>query len=112
MLAIAYHLGARNVQAHDGSYFKVLGGAVVLAGDAVYVVKPNPPSWQQLTGNDLPPVPPASLVFWGGTIAITNTGEGWERGHCDTWCSFGFVPSGAISVQPETWTGVKEKYRK
>lgn len=82
MLAIAYHLGARNAQAQAGSTIS----GMAMTTNTVVVMTPNGDCYlETLNSNgNLAPPPYYMGNFWGGTI----------------------------SVQPETWTGVKEKYRK
>lgn len=114
MLMIAYHLGARNAQAQSGSYFRVTGQGVVVVGDHAYILEgsdtPPPWIWKPLDSAVLLPVPVSSCVYLTRGGAITAAGEGfiWDGVR---WQPGGFVPGGTINVQPETWGGVKQKYR-
>ena len=114
MLAVAYHFGYREAQAQSGSYFRILGSAgnsvYVAVGDNVYAADLTQGSWELGTPY-LPPVPVSSLVFYNYITAITESGEGWRNRNYTSWESIGMLPSGTIAVQPETWSGMKERYR-
>lgn len=82
MLMVAYHLGARNVQAQAGSTIS----GIAMSSNTVVVMTPNGDCYLETfnqNGNLAPP-PHYMGNFWGGTIA----------------------------VQPETWGGgMKQKFR-
>ncbi len=115
MLALAYHLGARNSEAQPGSTFRVVGdvGPFVLSGGTIYLMYGPANPWHSIPDADytLPPVPVSDLLLYTGWSALTFSGEGWFR-QGNTWISLGLVPGGTVTVQPETWGGVKQKFRK
>lgn len=111
------HAFNKEAKAQGGSYFRVVGQTVgnapmVAVGENVYQLIGNPPRWCTLPQclSAPPPVPMSSCVFYNNYFAITDSGEGFVRGDRDVWYSVGLVPNGT-SVQSETWSGVKEKYR-
>ncbi|MBI3115257.1 MAG: hypothetical protein HYZ09_02060 [Candidatus Kerfeldbacteria bacterium] len=82
MLMVAYQLGARNVQAQSGGQIVAAFGS---GGSGVYVVTSNGDTFfRPAAGNRYVGESAESVGnFWGGTVA----------------------------VQPETWGGVKQKFR-
>ncbi|PWB38480.1 MAG: hypothetical protein C3F02_03950 [Parcubacteria group bacterium] len=61
--------------------------------------------------SSVPPVPVSDIVFFNYLTAITSNGDGWINQNFNTWVNLGPVPGGAVNVQPETWSGMKERYR-
>lgn len=81
MLAIAYHLGARNAAAQSGAAIVGFsaydnGYLFVLTSDGeVYMRRGTTTGW---------------------TMPLAHVGNVWD---------------GTVNIQPETWSGMKEKYR-
>jgi hypothetical protein len=111
-LVLAYAMGANQAEGQAGS-FRLLSISYAAVGDKVYHLETlNPPlGWRELPylGDDLPPVPVSSLVAFGSGLAVTDSGEGWDR-TSGGWVSLGFLP-GVSAVENTTWGSVKARYR-
>jgi hypothetical protein len=114
-LALAYHLGAKNASAQAPPYHFVGWGNLVVVGDQAWQLGAG--GWTQRFPQDLPPVPPSTLVWWedqprgaGGMIALTENGEGWSSGGPGGWVSVGFPPGGPTPTRQQSWGQVKAKY--
>lgn len=119
MLAIAYNLGARNVQAQAGDPVIVdieRTMAVAGNGDVYYCNDGLHDCWEHI-GNVFNGNPGGdrviALSFDGRFVALTASADVYESAfgnYALPWTRRGNV-LGALTVQPETWTGVKTKYR-
>jgi hypothetical protein len=113
LLALSYHLGAGTASG-QGFVVRPLWLSNVFANGSVYYLESGnlPLGWKLLSGADLPPVPPASLVSFSSSngIAITDAGEGWARLGGE-WQSLGFIPGAPTPALHQSWGQVKARYQ-
>lgn len=115
LLLVATHtLIAHRAQAQDPMHVRWVGGGsdpFFATSSAVYVFAD--PGWKTLAERGLPepPITVGTVLFYNAQKVVSTSGEAfyWLSDH---WVAKGSIPGGTIAVQPETWTGVKEKYRK
>ena len=110
LLAVSYHLGAKTATAQATTFKAVGWGSVVVVGSDAWELVSSI-GWRRLDPADMPPVQPSSLArLIPGTIALTESGEGWYRPSA-AWVSAGVVPGGPTPSQVQTWGAVKSRYR-
>lgn len=117
MLAIAFHLGNRDAQAQSPMQVRWVGGGsggddpFFATSSGVYQFADN--GWRTLAegGYLEPPIPVDAVLYYTAQKVVSTSGEAFYR-LGGQWVSRGIIPGSAISVLPETWTGVKNKYRK
>lgn len=114
MLALSYHLGAGTASGQSFPIRVLWLNNVIANGSVYYLEAFNPPlGWKLLSGPDLPPVPPSSLISFSSSngIAITDAGEGWVRYGTGSWQDLGFLPGGPTPTLHESWGQVKARYQ-
>lgn len=62
-----------------------------------------------------PPVPVSEIAYWNPSLVITKSGAawGWDAGWPDgQWRNFAQVPAPAVATQAQSWSDIKQGYRK
>ncbi len=91
---------------------RVLGDGIVAVGSSIYILDTSnvPHGWKLVPSGSytLPPVSVSSLISYDGFVAVTDSGDGWEKSG-GVWTDLGTVPGTA--VHQSTWGQVKARYR-
>ncbi len=119
LIPTANQLGVETAQAQAPTTMRYIGiwagGPVVFSGTDLYEAWGLGWISYQSQVPALPVAPSQVLCVQGdanGGLLVTVTGELYVTHSFSPWSSLGVIPGGTVTVQPETWTGVKEKYRK
>lgn len=108
-LTLAFHFGATSAQGQVGSFFRMMGG-YVLVGDTIYGSTGF--GWVAVSGDQLPPTQINTLIYYSPGLAVNGIGEGWGRiNYSEPWNYLGQIPGGPTPTLQRSFGQVKTQFR-